>query len=44
MLKLSELYAIDHNIIFNTKNSQLLYFGSNPSNDPCTVDLSLLNS
>ena len=22
---------------------QLLYFGSNPSNDPCTVDLTMLN-
>ena len=28
-------------IIFNAKNSQ--YFGSNPSNDPCTVDLTMLN-
>ena len=29
MLRLCELYAIDHNIIFNAKKSQLLYFGSN---------------
>ena len=43
MLRLCELYAIDHNIIFNAKKSQLLYFGSNPSNDPCTVDLTMLN-
>ena len=43
MLRLLELYAIDHNIIFNAKKSQLLYFGSNPSNDPCTVDLTMLN-
>ena len=42
MLRLCELYAIDHNIIFNAKKSQLLYFGSNPSNDPCTVDLTML--
>ena len=43
MLRLCELYAIDHNIIFNAKESQLLYYGSNPSNDPCTVDLTMLN-
>ena len=43
MLRLCELYAIDHNIIFNAKKSQLLYFCSNPSNDPCTVDLTMLN-
>ena len=43
MLRLCELYAVDHNIIFNAKKSQLLYFGSNPSNDPCTVDLTMLN-
>ena len=43
MLRLCELYAIDHNIIFNAKKSQLLYFGSNLSNDPCTVDLIMLN-
>ena len=43
MLRLCELYAIDHNIIFNAKKSQLLYFGSNPSNDLCTVDLTMLN-
>ena len=43
MLRLCELYAIDHNIIFNAKKSQLLYVGSNPSSDPCTVDLTMLN-
>ena len=43
MLRLCELYAIDLNIIFNAKKSLLLYFGSNPSNDPCTVDLTMLN-
>ena len=37
MLRLCELYAIDHTIIFNAKKSQLLYFSPNPSNDPCTV-------
>ena len=44
MLRLCELYAIDHNIIFNAKKSQLLYFGSNPSNEPCTstVDFTML--
>ena len=41
---LQEMYAIDHNIfIFNAKKSQLLYIGSNPSSDPCTVDLTMLN-
>ena len=43
MLRSCELCAIDHNIIFNAKKSQLLHFGSNPSNDPCTVDLIILN-
>ena len=43
MLRLCELYAIDHIILFNAKKSQLLYFGSNPSNDPCTVNLTMLN-
>ena len=43
MLRLCVLYVIDHNIIFKVKKSQLLYFGSNPSNDPCTVDLIMLN-
>ena len=43
MLRLCELYAVGHNIIFKAKKSQLLYFGSNPSNDPCTVDLIMLN-
>ena len=33
MLRLCELYAIDHNIIFKVKKSQLLYFGSNPLYD-----------
>ena len=42
-LRLCELYTIDHSIIFNAKESQLLYYGSNPSNDPCTVDLTMLN-
>ena len=43
MLRLCELYAIDHNIIFNAINNQLLYIDSNPSNNPCTVDLTVLN-
>ena len=30
MLRIFELYAIDHNIVFNAKKRQLLYFGINP--------------
>ena len=41
MLMLCEKYAIDHTIIFNAKKSQLLYFGSNPLNDLCTVGLTI---
>ena len=41
MLRLCELYAIDHTIIFNAIKSQLLYFGSNPLNDLCTLGLSI---
>ena len=44
VLRLCELHAIDHNIIFNAKKRQLLCFSSDPSDDPCTVDLTMLNS
>ena len=40
MLRICELY---HNIIFNAKKSQLLYFGSHSLNDPCTANLTMLN-
>ena len=43
MLKNCERYANDHDIMFNAKKSQLLYYGSHTNNFPCTAALSLQN-
>ena len=45
MLKICELHANDHDIIFNAKKSQLLYmyYGLHTNDIPCTPALSLQN-
>ena len=43
MLKICEWYANDHDIIFNAKKSQLLYYSSQTNDIPCTPALSLQN-
>ena len=43
MLKICERYANDHDIIYNAKKSQLLYYGSHTTDLPCTPVLSLQN-
>ena len=42
MLKICERYH-DHDIMFNAKKSQLLYYGSHTNGIPCTPVLSLQN-
>ena len=43
MLNNCRRYASDHDIIFNAKNSQLLYYGSHTNGIQCAPALSLQN-